>query len=208
MKSHLKMRMVDMKILTKTRKRKFKKGMSRDERFRDGVKTWVGFYRSNFHRFAKDYMGLDLFLFQQILLYMMNKVSFFMYIAARGQGKSYLIAVFCIARCILYPNTSVVVASSTKKTAQLIITKKVEEVRTSSPMVAREIKEIRMGMNDASAIFHNGSSITATVSNENSRGLRCNILIVDEFRLVKKSIVEGVDKIFNIKVMRVCQGSQ
>lgn len=73
-------------MLTKRKKRQINPDESRDERFRTGVKTWVGFYRSNIHRFAKDYMGLDLFLFQQILLYLMNKISFFMYIAARGMS--------------------------------------------------------------------------------------------------------------------------
>lgn len=73
-----------MKIATKRRPREINPEQSRDERFREGVKTWVGFYRLNMHRFAKDYMGLDLHLFQQILLYLMNKVSFFMYIASRG----------------------------------------------------------------------------------------------------------------------------
>ena len=73
---------------TKRRKRQINPNENREERFRTGIKTWVGFYRSNIHRFAKDYMGLDLFLFQQILLYLMNKISFFMYIAARGMSLS------------------------------------------------------------------------------------------------------------------------
>lgn len=73
-----------MKIGSRRRKREHSPNQSKDERFRDGIKIWVGFYRSNIHRFAKDYMGLDLFIFQQILLYLMNKISFFMYIASRG----------------------------------------------------------------------------------------------------------------------------
>ncbi|MCC4466854.1 hypothetical protein [Limosilactobacillus reuteri] len=47
---------------------------------------WVGFWRKNPHLFARDYLGLHLFLYQKILLYMMNKVSLFMYIAARGRN--------------------------------------------------------------------------------------------------------------------------
>lgn len=81
-----------------------------------------------------------------------------------------MIAVFCVARCILYPNTKAIVSSGVRKQANLIITEKVEEVRRASPMVAVEIKEIRMGANNTEAIFHNGSKIMAVTSNENARG--------------------------------------
>ena len=52
----------------------------------NGVATWCSFYRANPHRFAKDYLGISLKLFQVILLYMMNVSNYFMYLAARGQG--------------------------------------------------------------------------------------------------------------------------
>ncbi|MEY8736431.1 hypothetical protein AB9M75_04070 [Lactobacillus sp. AN1001] len=46
---------------------------------------WVGYWRKNPHIFAEEHLGIKgLFLYQKILLYMMNKYDFFMYIAARG----------------------------------------------------------------------------------------------------------------------------
>ena len=50
----------------------------------NGVATWCSFYRANPQRFAKDYLGVSLKLFQAILLYMMNVSNYFMYLAARG----------------------------------------------------------------------------------------------------------------------------
>lgn len=47
---------------------------------------WAGFWRKNPHRFAEDYIGVKLHLYQKILLYMMNINDVFMYIAARGAG--------------------------------------------------------------------------------------------------------------------------
>ena len=73
--------------------------------------TWVSYWRKNPHRFVEDYLVISLFLYQKILLYMIERVGVFMYIAARGQGKSFLIALYCIIRCILYPNTNIVLAS-------------------------------------------------------------------------------------------------
>lgn len=44
----------------------------------------AGYYRANPHRFAKDFLLLDLKLFQKILLFMMFKMDYFMYLASRG----------------------------------------------------------------------------------------------------------------------------
>ena len=52
----------------------------------NGVAAWVSFYRSNPQRFVKDYLNVNLKLFQKILIYMMMLNNYFMYIAARGQG--------------------------------------------------------------------------------------------------------------------------
>lgn len=57
----------------------------RDQR-EENMMKWVGYWRSNPHRFAEDYLNINLFLFQKILLHAMSRASWFMYIASRGQG--------------------------------------------------------------------------------------------------------------------------
>lgn len=54
-------------------------------RIMEGVAVWASFYRCNPHRFVKDYLNVELKLFQKILLYGMMINNYFMYIAARGQ---------------------------------------------------------------------------------------------------------------------------
>ena len=54
------------------------------ERMMNGVAIWCSFYRANPHRFCKDYLNINLKLFQKILLVLMNVSNYFMYIAARG----------------------------------------------------------------------------------------------------------------------------
>lgn len=158
---------------------------------------WAGYWRKNPHRFAADYLGLHLFLYQKILIYMMDKYATFMYIAARGAGKSYIIAVYCVIRCILYPNTNIVVSSGTKGQARLIISEKITFLFNNHEAVRAEIgdrKNIRTGANDTEVLFLNGSKISAQTSSDNSRGLRCNILVMDEFRLIKRDIIDDVLK--------------
>lgn len=64
----------------------------------------------------------------------------------------------------------------------------------SSYALRCEILEWSDGVNKTEVIFRNGSKISAEVASDNSRGFRGNILIVDEFRLVKKKIIDDVLK--------------
>lgn len=53
-------------------------------RIMNGIATWCSYYRANPHRFCKDFLNIDLKLFQKILLFMMNYDTNFMYLASRG----------------------------------------------------------------------------------------------------------------------------
>lgn len=71
-----------MKTLTKSRRKSSKIA---SENLKEGLHIYVGFWRSNIHRFALDYFNLNLHVFQIILLYMMDVSDFFMVIASRGE---------------------------------------------------------------------------------------------------------------------------
>lgn len=149
---------------------------------------WVGYWRKNPQIFVKEYLGINLFWYQKLLIYMMNKSDKFVYIAARGQGKSWLIAIYCIARCILYPGTQIVLAAGTKGQAGLIITEKIKTLYKQYPAIRFEIgdeRNIATNANKPEVEFANSSKITAVPSADQARGYRANILILDEFRLIK-----------------------
>jgi hypothetical protein len=175
---------------------KAKDNMSKNDKMRTQMRKWTTFYRLNMHRFVDHYFGIELFFFQKILLYFMNLNTFFMLIAARGLSKSYMIAIFACARCVLYPNSKVIIASGIKKQGKLIITEKIEKELMQFPNLAREIKQVKTSSNDASVILHNGSTIEAVTSSENSRGYRGNILILEEFRMIDETILNTVLKPF------------
>ncbi len=58
-------------------------------RIMNGIATWCSYYRANPHRFCKDFLNIDLKLFQKILLFMMNYSTNFMYLASRGQQRDF-----------------------------------------------------------------------------------------------------------------------
>lgn len=161
-------------------------------RIMDIVAERASFYRANPHRFVKDYLGIELKLFQKILLYAMMQHDAFQQIAARGQGKTYLVALFCVVRCLLYPSTTIVVSSYTFKQGKETILKIVDDFMRKSPLLRNEIEKYSVGQNDCSVYFKSGGWIQVRVAAESSRGAHCQILIIDESRMVTQHIRDTV----------------
>lgn len=174
-----------------TKGKNFRKTQNKSDRLMDGIGVWASFYRANPHRFVKDYLGINLKLFQIILLYAMNFNHYFMYLASRGQGKSFLSAIYCIVRACLYPESRIICASGTKGQAREII-EKIDDLRKNSPNLQREISDLKTGSNDPKVEFHNGSWIKIVASNDNARSKRANLILVDEFRMVDFSVITKV----------------
>lgn len=169
------------------------KEKSIDNNIEENILHWVTFYRRNMNAFVEHYLGLHMHPYQILLLYLMNICAMVVIVAARAAAKSYIIAVYSCSRCILYPGTRVVVASATKKQAKLIVTEKIQkELIPNSITLAREIKSIKTGNNDIEVFFHNGSSIVVVPASENARGYRGTVMIYEEFRMIKKKIIETV----------------
>lgn len=174
-------------MLTQTKKRE---GLSpnKRERLNEGIKIWVSFYRQNIHRFAIDYLGIQLKPFQVVLLYMIERNLKSCLITSRGLGKSWLIALYCCCRAILYPGQKIIVSCETKEQSRNLIREKiVNELMNMSPNLKKEInpREIKIGTNESYVKFKNGSTITAINASENTRGKRAHILVVDEYVQIK-----------------------
>ena len=174
-------------MLTQTKKRD---GLSpnKRERLDEGIKIWTSFYRQNIHRFAIDYLGIQLKPFQVVLLYMIERNLKSCLITSRGLGKSWLIALYCCCRAILYPGQKIIVSCETKEQSRNLIREKiVNELMNMSPNLKKEInpREIKIGTNESYVKFKNGSTITAINASENTRGKRAHILVVDEYVQIK-----------------------
>lgn len=158
---------------------------ARERRVMNTVAQRASFYRANPHRLAADYLDIKLKLFQQLIIWLMNYDTNFMYLAARGQGKSFLIAVFCVIRCILYPGTAICIASKTRKQAEEILEKVQNILAPNSANLRAEIVEIVIGQQDAHILFQNNSRVFVVTANDNARHNRANILVNTCARLWK-----------------------
>ena len=171
---------------------------SREQRILEGIALWAGFYRCHPHRWVKDFLHVDLYLFQKILLNLMNWFPAFVFIAARGIGKTFLSAVFCVFRCILYPGTKICIASGTVGQSVNVLEKITTELIPNSPELSREIKEggIQIQNSKAMITFKNGSFIKVVTARDSARGNRATLLLVDEFRMIPEEIISTILKKF------------
>ena len=81
--------------------------------------------------------------------------------------------------------------------AKLIVTQKILKELMKSEAIKREIKDIKAGANDATVQFWNGSTIECVTSSDNSRGYRSHVLVLDEYRMIKKEVLDSVLRKFN-----------
>ena len=150
------------------------------------------YYRANPQRFCEEFLNINLKLFQKIIIWVMMHYDAFYFLASRGLGKTYLVALFAVCRCILYPGSKIVCCSYTFKQGKEIILKITDDFMQKSPLLRNEISKTSTGQNDCFVYFKNGSWIRVVVAGESSRGARSNILIIDESRLVPQKIVDTI----------------
>lgn len=154
---------------------------------------WVTFYRRNPSRFVQHYFNMSLHLYQHIILYLMAYFPSICIVAARSAAKSFIVAIYACMQAVLYPGSRIVIASATKKQARLIVSEKIKkEILPNAPLLQAEIDTIKDGQNEIEITFKNTSSIVVVAATENSRGYRATVLIYEEFRMIKKFIIDTV----------------
>ncbi len=168
--------------------------MTRREKVMIGAAHYVAFARKHPDIFAEQYLHVRLRLFQRILILMMNICTSFCYCGSRGQGKSWLTAVFCCIQCILYPFSKIVIASGTRGQAYNVLEKIMLELVPNSSELAAEInmKDSKMNGTQSIIVFNNGSYIKVVTAGESARSNRANILLIDEFRLVDPTTINTI----------------
>ena len=164
------------------------------ERVLEGVAIWASYYRANVNRFVQDYIHVSLKLFQAILLVLMNISTVFVFIASRGMGKSFLCAIYCCVRAILYPGTKICIASGTRGQSVNVLEKIMTELVPNSVELSNEIDftQTKLSPDSAKIQFKNSSFIKVVTAGDSARSNRANVLILDEFRMIKKDVIDTI----------------
>lgn len=108
---------------------------------------------------------------------------------------SFIAAIFCIFQTIFEPNTKIIIAGPTFRTARNIFTEieKINKFKEASFLAQAFNIEAPSHKNDLYQWLINGGSITAIPLNgEKIRGFRANVIILDEYLLLSESMIKNV----------------
>lgn len=161
--------------------------------------TLAQFLRHNVGFTVELLSGIQLAGYQEVTLKAMMNRNFSMCVWGRGCAKSFIAAVFCFMQCIFYPGTKILIAGPTFRTARNIFTELEKMIKSPQAKLLYQAFFIENPSKRAD-LFEwniNGGSIKAIPLNgEKIRGFRANILLLDEFLLLSKDIVNNVLKPF------------
>jgi hypothetical protein len=140
--------------------------------------------------------NIELHPMQVVILQEFWHRPFPMYIASRGWGKSFLLALYSVLRCIFYPGTKIVIVGAAFRQSKIIF-EYMENMWRSSPI----LRSIFNGNDDGPrrdvdrCTIRLGDSWTIAVpmgDGSKIRGLRAHIIIADEFASISPDIYETV----------------
>jgi hypothetical protein len=139
---------------------------------------------------------IELHPIQIVLLQEFWNTPFPMFVATRGFGKSFILALYSMLKCIFIPGTKIVIVGSAFRQSKIIF-EYMENIWNNSAI----LRSIFTGSNDGPrkdvdrCTIRLGDSWTIAVplgTGEKIRGLRAHIIIADEFASISPEIYETV----------------
>jgi len=142
---------------------------------------------------------LRLLPFQSVMLHMMWHKKFPMVIACRGAGKTFMIAVYCLLKCLLVPGTQVVIVSGGFRQAKFTF-QYIDTLIKNSPILQETIRKYHPG-NEFGVKFatdrvylkvgHN-TEITGIPVGDGTkvRGMRATTLVCDEVASIDDEVFD------------------
>lgn len=137
--------------------------------------------------------GIRLAPYQIITIKGLMARNYSLCVWGRGVGKTFCAAIYCILQTIFEPDTHILIAGPTFRTARFIFNHiEILSERPEAKMLL-EAMGTKVRRNDEFRWHVNGGSIVAIPLNgEKIRGFRANVLVIDEFLLMSEEIVEKV----------------
>jgi len=148
-----------------------------------------------FYWTVKTLFNIELLPMQTCILRELWKRPFPMYIASRGFGKSFLLAVYCLLKSTLVPETKIVIVGAAFRQSKVIF-EYMDTIWRNAPILQsicsdssgprRDVDRCTMKVNDSWAMavpLGDGNKI---------RGLRAHTIIADEFNSIPTHIYETV----------------
>lgn len=157
----------------------------------DEYRKAISFYRAYPDKLVDMYIQASgdectfrLLAYQRIFLRAMARYKDVFLTFSRGTSKSFMDDLWNFLECILYPNTKLAIAATTKGQSAAILESKVSEILSLLPILRFEIRKTEKIKDQYTIYFKNGSQMGNLAAKQSSRGLRFTGLTLEE-------IIEG-----------------
>jgi intein/homing endonuclease len=157
--------------------------------------AWL-FSRPEFFSFTcKHIMNIELLPFQDVLLSEIWNRKFPMFVASRGAGKTWLLALYSLLRALILPNRKIMIAGASFRQSRFLH-EYMEGIWKNAPIL-RDLCDVNSGPTrspDVCTFVINNSTIKAIPigTGDKIRGYRAHDLVVDEFAcLVSSTIIQS-----------------
>ncbi len=155
--------------------------------------TLAKFLRYNLGFTSQLMLGINMEPIQEIHMNALFLKNNSMFVWSRGAGKSTVAGWYAIMKCIFEPGTRVVIASANFRTSRRIFEEIVKLLSTEDAQLARQCFHGQPKLrNDKFQWDINGGYICAIPLSEDTRGMRCDVLILDELMLLSPMMINDV----------------
>jgi len=137
---------------------------------------------------------LRLAVHQRLIIRGLWRYQFNLLILTRGGGKTFLLALYCVLKAMLFPREKCVVASSSYRQAQFTFDE-IIKIYEESPLLRQACtKPPAKGPNSCEMHLENGSKVIAYPLGDGQkiRGARANTLVMDEVAQIPSEIINLV----------------
>ena len=176
--------------------------IERIEAIKPVLKQYISFWRAYPDIFVETVLVRDnpekfhLYFYQRLMLRAMMRCKHVYCTFPRAMGKSFMVVLISILRCILYPRSHLFVSTGGKDQAASITLEKAEELRKLIPGINYEL-DISRGKTKTSKAdlvyeFKNGSKLDILAASQRSRGARRTGGVIEECILIDADILNEV----------------
>lgn len=160
-------------------------------------KRWITFWRNNPDLYIHYKMGFYSFPYQHFSYYLMGEATTYFDVSTRGVGKSLKAITFGVSHMLLFPYARVGVMSVTaSQAAEDYETTFKSDVLKNSPFINWLWQNGYITGKQTDKGYRidcwNGSFMLFFPAIDSSRGAHVDLLIIEEARLIRKNMVDGV----------------
>lgn len=168
------------------------------DRYKDDMHLYMTYLFTRQEYFAficKEILNIELLPIQLAILQEFWVRKFPMFIASRGFGKSFTLAVYATLRALLYPGRKIVICGSVFRQSKVIF-EYIENIWNNAPLL-RDICSSNSGPRHDVDMwrFHINNSVISALpigTGDNIRGQRANDILMDEFATSSEEVFETV----------------